>query len=69
MHTNHRRKTKFRAKHHNRAHNHSVLPITLRWWRKQAHRDRRALERHLIVNERFDDLPSRYPRDILWRYW
>jgi len=67
MHTNHRRRNKFRAKHH------GILDYmfahSLKWWRRQRAKDRRAEERELIAHERYDSLPRRYPRDIYWDYW
>jgi hypothetical protein len=71
MHINHRRKNKFRSKGHGRRHGYiaSWLAYSLRWWRRQRHRDVRARARHLIAHERYDDLPSKYPKDIYWDYW
>jgi hypothetical protein len=58
MHTNHRRKNK--QKCHGR------------WWGrlvsyKQAYwRSARALERHLMSHERYDELQNRHPGTVLW---
>jgi len=67
MHTNHRRKNKFVGKQHNRQP--CWIAYSLRWWRRQAHRDRRAEERRLIGHGRTEELPLHYPRDIYWKYW
>jgi hypothetical protein len=66
MHTNHRRKTVHRAKHHNARY---LLIPSLKWYRQRASKDRRALERDLVAHERYDDLPTRYPRNIYWNLW
>ena len=66
MHTNHRRKNKFRNKHYHRNY---WLADSLRWWKREASRDRRADERRLIHHGRSDELPTHYPRDIYWKYW
>jgi hypothetical protein len=42
---------------------------SLRWWKKQRARDRRARDRSLIERGKYDDLTTRYPMDILWDYW
>jgi len=68
MHTNHRRKAKFRSKHHN-TRTRPMLAYSLKSWRRQRSSDRRAQERHMIAHERYDDLPRRYPRNIYWEYW
>lgn len=67
MHTNHRRKNKFVGKQHNRRG--WPLAYSLTWWRREAHREMRAAERRLIHHGRYDELPTRYPRDIYWKYW
>ena len=67
MHTNHRRKNKFRAKHHNRRR--MPLAYSLKEYRKQVSSDRRAHERELMAHGRFDDLPTSEPKSILWNYW
>lgn len=69
MHTNHRRKNKFRSKSHGHGRIAHMLAYSLRWWRKQAHRDRRADERRRIDHADYDALPRRYPRTIYWDYW
>jgi len=67
MHTNHRRINKYKAKQH--GDRGFWTAYSLREWRRQASRDRRARERHLIENGRHDELLNRYPRDIAWKYW
>ena len=67
MPTNYRRPNRFRGKHHNRGN--WMLLIRWRPIRRQKSRDRRAEERRLIHHERYDSLPSRYPKNILWEYW
>lgn len=67
MHTNHRRKNKHRAKHHNRRY--FPLAYSLKPQKRQKSRDRRAVERHLMAHDRFDDLPTAFPKSIYWEYW
>ena len=70
MHTNHRRKSKFRSKHHG----HRRWPCghhkdSYVWYRRQSWRRRRSHARDLIQQQRFDALPDRYRRHILWWLW
>lgn len=37
--------------------------------KRQKSRDRRAEERSLLERGRWDDLVTRYPRNIIWEYW
>lgn len=67
MHTNHRRKNRHRAKHHNQKG--WLLAYSLKEYRKRKSKDRRAAERHLMAHERYDDLLNRYPKNIYWEYW
>lgn len=69
MHINHRRKNKFRGKHHGRRHGgylsiYSMKPMRREFWQKA-----RARAQSLMSRARFDDLPVRYPDSILWDYW
>lgn len=32
-------------------------------------RKARQYVRELMAHERFDDIPTRYPKDILWNFW
>jgi len=38
-------------------------------FRREIQAKYRARIRHLMVNERYDDLPQRRPRDAAWNYW
>lgn len=67
MHTNHRRPIKFRAKHHNRRS--WALVTSLKWYRRQKTRARRVLERVELANGRYDTLPAKEHRCILYEYW
>lgn len=54
-----------------------------RWWRpwyrihipwhredrRASWQERRSQARRLMAHGRYDDLPDRYRRDIIWRYW
>lgn len=67
MRTNHRRK-KGRSKkgegqgwHRN--------PYSLTEYRRLFWHRYRAKVRHLMGNERFDEVPDRIPPSILWDYW
>jgi len=42
---------------------------TLKWYRKLMAKTRRGHERESIAHDRFDDLPTHYPRTIFWDYW
>jgi hypothetical protein len=68
VHTNHRRKNIFRAKHHNGCGCWMRL-IRLKPFRRQKSRDRRASEREALAHERWDDLPRRYPNTLYWELW
>lgn len=67
MHTNHRRRNKFRAKQHGCL----IWPLaySLVWWKRDSARKRRAEAIDHMRHGRFDDLIDRLPRDIYWRYW
>lgn len=67
MHINYRRKNKRRARR--KKYGGYLLAYSLRWWKREANRDRRADERRLIHHGRWDELPTHYPRDIYWKYW
>ena len=69
MHTNHRRKNKFRAKHHGIRHGgflaiYSMKPMRQEFWRRA-----RAQAQDLMRHGRYDLLPQRYPDSIEWDYW
>jgi len=65
VHTNHRRK---KAKHHRPSFSGDGA-YSLRVYRQEAHRQERAQLRELLVHERFDDVPKKYPKNVLWNYW
>ena len=67
MHINYRRLNRFNGKHHNRGPWRLVRSFAED--KAISSRIRRAQARDLIANERYDDLPSWYPRDIYWNYW
>lgn len=67
MHTNHRRRNKFRGKHHNRGG--WFFIYSLKPMKRQKARDRRAEERMLMAHGRFDDLRANEPPCIRWEYW
>ena len=67
MHLNHRRKNKFRAKHHGERG--YMLAYSLKWYRRFRSQTRRSKERDLIAVGCYDDLLTSYPRDIYWDYW
>ena len=70
MHKNHRRKFKFRAKHHGpRYWPCSSVSRSYVWYRSQSWGRRRSRERDLIQQGEFEALPSRYRRHILWWLW
>lgn len=68
MHINYRRKNKHRAKHHNCWAAwymiYSMKPMKRASWRL-----RRSQARDHMAHGRYDMLPNRYPRDIIWNYW
>jgi len=67
MHKNHRRKFRYRAKHHGSA---GWMKLdSLKLFRVAEARRRRAQERHLMSNDKFDMLSTKVRRDILWNYW
>lgn len=68
MHTNHRRKNIYRAKHHRRGRT-LRLRRSLKQYKQAESRLRRARERDLIVHGRFDLLPTHYRRNIYWNYF
>ena len=68
MHTNHRRKNLFRAKHHNGC-GYFIRLRRLKPYRRQASHQRRVGEREAAAHGRLDDLPRRYPRTIYWEIW
>lgn len=68
MHKNHRRKqpagTTKRVGGRPRMSIYSMKPM-----KRQKSRDRRTLERSLMGKGRWEDLPVRHPRCILWEHW
>lgn len=69
MHINHRRKNKFRGKHHGRRHGGFLSIYSMKYMRQEFWRRARARAQSLMVRGRFDDLPMKYPDSILWDYW
>lgn len=67
MHINHRRKNIYRAKHHGSRP--FPLMLSMRPYRVEASRQRRARDRHLMVHGKYDMLMNKDRRDILWEYW
>lgn len=67
MHTNHRRKNKFRGKHH--GYNGWLGVYSLKSIKVIESRKRRARERNLMSNNKFDLLVTKVRKDILWHYW
>lgn len=61
MHENHRRK----PRHHHKNEGGRHLP-TLAWDRANAARRRRRQLRQLLHHGRYELIPGRYPRDLLW---
>lgn len=73
MHTNHRRKNKFRGKHHNCHPNRSGYrywhpPLSMKEYRQQEARRFRALERGLMAHEEYDQLPQKVVKILYW-WW
>lgn len=71
MHINHRRKNKPPI-HWRSTHTRWGYPMglyTYKPMRKASWRLRRAQAKALMDHGRYDMLPRRYPRDILWNYW
>lgn len=68
VHNNYRRKYKYKAKHHGHRG---------KWWglyslkpmKTEQSRKRRARERFLMSNRKFDMLTVKVHRDIIWNYW
>lgn len=70
MHTNHRRKNRIRPKHHGRRRSYAWCMIySTKPMQRESWQQRRAAVRVLMHAERFEELPSRYPKDIYWNYW
>lgn len=69
MHTNHRRRNKFRAKHHGLRRISALTVYSLAAYKILASRKVRARERDLMRHELYDALPDKVRRDILWHYW
>ena len=67
MHINHRRKNICRAKHHNERW--PMLIDSARIYRQVRNREARRQTRHLIAVGRFDDIPRKYPKTVLYDYW
>ncbi len=69
MHTNHRRKNKFRTKHHGRRSLGWMAIYSRSPMRRESWQKRRAQAQYLMAHEAYDDLPRRYPKTIDWDYW
>lgn len=70
MHINHRRKSKFRPKHHGRRRSYGFCMIySTKEMRRESWQKRRAQAQRLMAHDRFDELPKRYSKDIFWNYW
>lgn len=64
MHKNHRRKNPKNPSAFFR-----LPPGASLYWQRFAAKQRRQHERRAIHHEEWDDLPTRYRRDILWWYY
>lgn len=42
---------------------------SFKWFKNKKNTERRQLDRQLIHHEKFDDLLTRFPKDILWDWW
>jgi len=69
MRTNHRRKQGRHSPKREGCGGGFLRVYSLKTWKREASTDRRAEERRLMFRGRWDDLPVRYPRTILWYYW
>jgi len=69
MRTNHRRKQGRHSPKREGCGCGFMRAYSLRDWKRAASTDRRAEERELMSHGRWDDLPPRYPKNILWNYW
>jgi hypothetical protein len=69
MHINHRRKNKFRGKHHGIRHGGFLAIYSMKPMRQEFWRQARARAQDLMRHGRYDLLPTRYPDSILWDYW
>ncbi len=67
MHKNHRRKNKFRGKHHGYFGYPHIYSLKL--FKVEESRRRRAQERDCMSHGKFDMLPTKVRGDILWNYW
>ena len=67
MHTNHRRKKSHFTKRHGGGHwmtLYSMVPM-----KREKSSGRRAQERSFMDRGLWDDLPTHYPKNIVWEYW
>lgn len=62
MHTNHRRKNRYRSKHF-------PLAPSLKEYQRRHNHVLRARVRDAIARGRYDDIVDRDPRCHLWNYW
>ena len=70
MHINHRRKNKFRCKHHGaRSYRTWMQLYSNKDLQRGSWQRRRAQASHLMAHGCYDLLESRYREDILWHYW
>lgn len=70
MHTNFRRRQPRTHvyKHKVRFHHFMKRARQLRWYKMERSSARRAEERELIHHARWDDLKTKYPRNIAWEF-
>lgn len=69
MHINHRRKNKWRPKHHGRRSYAWHMIYSMKPMRRESWQKRRAQALALMAHGRFDALPQAYRKDIYWNYW
>jgi hypothetical protein len=67
-HTNHRNRVKVRRRV-TRPVPYCAPGVGLTFYKRLASGRRRTKERCLIAAQRFEDLPTRFPRNILWHYY
>lgn len=64
MHTNYRRKKRARSGYYGWRRWHRIP--TLVYWKRLSQSERRMQVAKLLHSERYDSIPTRYRRDILW---
>ncbi len=59
MHKNHRRKNRYRSPYPRNY-------VNLSWWKTDYWGRSRAIEREFLEKGRYDEIPARHPRSILY---